>query len=178
MAGNATTVYRAKKAASLANPTAAAAFVQSDNSALAASVYFNPIPSSGTGLAVATLRFRVRAWGRATSGATSNFKATLQYGNSITAGSNTDLVALTNRSYATASGDWFIDLDGIWDATLGKICGNGGGFNLSTAETVAAITNQTADLTQQSIGFSVSALFGTSNASNVCYLDAFTMEVL
>lgn len=176
--GNANSVYGAKNAAALVNPTSASVFVQTINSAKAASVYFDPFPiSGGTGTSVNVLRFILFAWGRATSGTTSNFLAKIQYGTSVTAGSNTDVFTLTNRSYVSTSSNWFVTADCIWDATSQKIDGNGSGNNLNTLETGAAITQVTGvDLTQSNLGFSIAAVFGSSNASNVCYLDGFVME--
>lgn len=180
MAGNANSTYGAKRAAALVNPTAASVFVQAADATKASVVYFSPpfAISGGTGTAVNTARFTIRVWGRATSGTTSNFLAKLQYGVSATSASNTDMFSLTNRSYVSASGNWFLNFDGIWDATSQKINGNGSGSNLATIDSAAAITAVTGvDLTASSLGFSVSALFGSTNAGNVAYLDGFVMEV-
>lgn len=176
--GNANSTFGAKRATPLTNPTSATVFTQADNAAKAAAVYFDPMPiAGGTAQAVNSLRFTVRAWGRATSGTTSNFQAKIQYGISTTAASNTDMVTLTNRSYVSTSGNWFVTFDGIWDATSQKITGNGSGSNLATTDSSGAITAVTGvDLTQSNLGLSIAAIFGSSNAGNVCYLDGFILE--
>lgn len=179
MAGNADTIYVAKSAATLTNPTSASTFVTTQSASKAAILYLPSFQASP-----AVLRFVVQAWGTATSGTTSNFLATLQYGTSITAGSNTNVVALTNRSYVSTSGNWTITLNGIWDSTSQKITGVGSGLNLATIDAAAAITAissvslvTAASANYTGLGFCVSALFGTSNAANVCNLSGLTLEV-
>lgn len=177
--GNANSTFGAKRATPLTNPTSFTTFVQADNAAKAAVIYFDPQPiAGGTAQAVNSLRFTVRAWGRATSGTTSNFQAKLQYGISTTSGSNSDIYSLTNRSYVSTSDHWFLTFDALWDATSGKISGNGSGSNLGTADTPSASSVISGvDLTQSNIGLSLAAIFGSSNAGNVCYLDGFILEL-
>lgn len=167
-------------ASSLANPTSATVFKLSADSTRAASVSI-PIESGAT-----SARFRVRARGRATTGTTSNFLATIQYTTDVTSTScatatnNTDAVALTNRSYATITRPWTIDAEFVWDSTSGRLSGQKNGLNAETIETAnAAITALTSiDLTTRKCGFVVSAIFGSTNASNVAVLDELVLEVL
>lgn len=174
-------VYQAKKAAVLTNPTAAATFLQSDNSAKAAAVYFPDqwvqaaSPSPAVPSAVA---FNLRAWGRVTPGTTGNFTPVIQYGVSVTAGSNTNMASGGAASYS-ASGCWRLDVQCVWDKTGGKINGVFFGNNASagTIVTSAASTQITADLSTNGLGFTVSGLFGTSNASNLAYLDGLILEI-
>lgn len=177
--------YKAKRAANLANPTSASVFVQNDISTKSAFVQIKPDLASST-----NLRFIVSARGRATTGTTSNFLAKIQFTSdvtsaasattSITAANNTDFFTLTNRSYATITRPWYIDLEVVWDSTSQRMSGQGNGLNAETIETAsAAITALTAiDLTTSKCGFVVAALFGTSNASNVATLDDFYIEVM
>lgn len=177
--------YRAKRATSLTNPTSASVFVQSDNSAKAAYVQIKPDLASST-----NLRFFVSARGRATTGTTSNFLAKIQFNKdvttaasgttAITAANNTDFLSLTNRSMATITRPWYIDLEVVWDSTSQRLTGQANGLNSETIETAnASITALTAiDLTTSTCGFVVACIFGSSNASNVATLDDFYIEVM
>lgn len=177
---NITAYYRAKRASNLANPTSATTFVQADKSTMAVFVPL-AVDSGAT-----SARFRVRARGRATTGTTSNFLAKLQFTTDVTttsaatAGNNTDLFTLTNRSLATITRPWSIDVELIWDSTSQRLTGQSNGFNAETIETAnAAITALTGiDLTTRKTGIVVAALFGSTNAGNVATLDDFVCEVI
>jgi hypothetical protein len=132
-----------------------------------------------TPLGAQFLRFKVHAWGTAITSVTSNFQAILYYGVSATAASNTAMVTLTNRSYVSTTGQWVIEADLLWDARTQKIQGPGGGSNLTTLETTALITPVTGvDLTVSGLGMCVGALFGTTGAGNIAYMDGLVMEVV
>jgi len=171
--------YKAKRASNLANPTSASTFVQADASTKAVFVPL-AVDSGAT-----SARFRVRARGRATTGTTSNFLAKLQYTtdvtstNAATAGNNTDIVTLTNRSLATITRSWSIDIELIWDSTSQRLTGTFlNGINSETLETVAIVSALTGiDLTTRKTGVVVAAIFGSTNASNVATLDDFVVEV-
>jgi len=176
--------FKAKKAASLTNPTSATVFVQSDVATKSAFVHIKPDIAAPT-----NLRFFVSAKGRATTGTTSNFLATIQFNKditpasastSITAANNTDFLALSNRSYATITRPWYIDLEVVWDSTSKRLSGQANGFNAETIETAnAAITALTSiDLSTGTCGFVVSCVFGSTNASNVATLDDFYIEAM
>lgn len=182
MAGT-NTVYAAR-AAALANPiTNAGIFVRTatDTSvSKVAAIYFQPL-ISGTLVSAPSLRFNVKAWGTAVTSVTSNFQAILYYGVSATAASNTAMITLTNRSYVSTSGQWEINGDFLWDARTQKIQGpvEGTSFNLTTLETVALITPVTAvDMTLSGLGMCVGALFGTTGAGNIAYMDGFRLDVV
>lgn len=171
-----------KNAATLNNPTSATVFKAGapNNTNKAVSVGIN---GDFGGSSVA---FRVRARGRATTGTTSNFQAKIQFStditnnNAATAGNNTDVFTLTNRSLASITRYWEIDLRLYWDATSQRLTGQSNGFNNETIETAnAAITALTGvDLTSATAGFVVAATFGTSNSGNNAFLDEFSMELL
>ncbi len=174
---NVATVYSAKLAASLANPTALATFVQSNNSALAAAVYFPTIVPTGS---LQSARFNVKAWGRCTAGTSGNMDATLYFGTSVTAASNTALGALGVQTNA-AKAHWFIDAILIWDSNGQVLDGLYSGASGSTLALKAntLVTPKTAvDLTAAGSGLTVGGIFGTSNAGNIYYMDGFTLEVL
>jgi len=174
----------AQRAAPLANPiTTAGIFLRTsaDNPTKPAAVYFPPVAGTGTTGGAQTLRFQVHAWGTVVTSVTSNFQALLYYGVSTTAASNTAMITLTNRSYVSATGQWVIEFDGVWNNRTQVIAGTmlGTSFNLTTLETQALITPVTAvDLTVSGLGMSVGALFGTTGAGNIAYMDGFELEVL
>lgn len=186
MAGSNNSIFVAKKATALINPTALTTFVQADNSALAAAVYFptiNPPNALGQTFQSQTLpaqRFFARAWGRCTTGTSGNMDLTLYYGISTTAASNTALGALgvqTNAQYA----HWFIDAILIWDGRTQILDGLYSGASGSTLALKAntLVTPKTAvDLTVPGVGLSIGVIFGTSNAANVYTMDGFLLEVL
>ncbi len=176
--GNTNSVYCTKKAAVLTNPTAATTFLQSDNSAKAAAVY---IPDQWqTASTAGSYVFNVRAWGRVTPGTTGNFTPVIQFGTSTTAASNTNCISGGAASYS-ASGCWRLDAQMVWDSTSLTVNGVLFGNNASagTIVTSAATTQLTAkNFATNGLGFSVSALFGTSNAGNLAYLDGLCLEVV
>ncbi len=177
--------YKAKRATNLTNPTSAAVFVQANDSTKAAYVQIKPDIASAT-----NLRFFVSARGRATTGTSSTFLATIQYNKdvttaasastAITAANNTDFKALSSQTLATITRPWWIDLEVGWDSTSKRLTGQSNGFNAETIETAnAAITALTTiDLTTGTCGFVVSCIFGSTNASNVATLDDFYIEVM
>lgn len=174
---NANTCYRAKAAANLANPiTNAVPFVTSQSATVAAAVYF-PIVSGTTSAA-----FRVVARGRSTTGTSGNSAVSLQFGNSVSAATNTIVAAPTTQTNA-ANCVWLIDAIFTWDATKKQLEGTFYAINGSTVNrtTDAATTTVTAvDLSTGAAGNCIVAagLFGTSNASNVMFLDELALEVL
>lgn len=174
---NANTVYKAKKAASLANPiTNAVPFVTSDLATASAAIYIPQI------VGTTSAAFRVRARGRSTTGTSGNFACSLQWGNSTAASTNTIIAAPTTQTNA-ANCVWFIEATFVWDATKQQLEGSFYAINGSTVNvtSAAATTTVTAvDLSSGASGNSIvaAALFGTSNAGNIAYLDELTLEVL
>lgn len=169
--------YKAKRAASLVNPvTNAVPFVTADSSSVAALVRFPTI--SGTTSAA----FKVRAVGRSTTGTSGNFACSLQFGNSTAAATNSIVYAPTTQTNANNC-VWFIEAIFVWDATKQQLEGAGSAINGSTVNysALAATTTVTAvDLSTGAAGNCIvaAALFGTSNASNIAYLDDLSLEVL
>jgi len=176
--------YVAKRATNLTNPTSATTFLQADNALKSAFVKL--VGTTGD----TTKRIYVSARGRATTGTTSNFLATLQFNKNVndlttttgsaTSANNTTVFALTNRSLATITRPWFIDVLLIWDSTSQRLSGTANGYNAETIETAnASITALTGvDLTTGTCGCMVSCIFGSTNASNVATLDDFFAEVI
>lgn len=175
MAGG-NTRYQAKAAATLAivSSTAAAVFVTAADSTKPCIVYF-PVITAKSAL------FCVRAWGRFTTGTSGTALATLQYGTSVTASSNTDIAALGANTVAT-NGNWNIATELAWDSTSkilrGSMWGTSGDTPTILGLVVNTATKSSVDLSLSGLGIVCSATFGTSNASNVAFLDGLTMEVL
>jgi hypothetical protein len=97
-----------------------------------------------------------------------------------TAANNTDFKALSSRTLSTITRPWNLQLDCVWDSTSQRLSGQSNGFSSETIETAnAAITALTGvDATTGKVGFVVSAIFGSTNASNSAVLDGFVLEVL
>ena len=171
------TIYRAKRANSLANPiTNAVPFNTVDDSTVAAAVYIPEV--KGTGSAA----FRVRARGRSTTGTSGNFACSLQFGNSILAATNTVVCAPTTATNATKC-SWFIEATFVWDSQTQVLANYYTANNASTPALISPVEGTTVTALDLSVPASTSAivaaaLFGTSNAGNIAYLDELTMEVL
>lgn len=174
------TRYIAKRAATLAivSSTAAACFVTASDSTKPCILYFPTVPT------LQTILFDIRAWGRFTTGTSGTALATLQYGTSATAASNTDIAALGANTVAT-NGNWSLHVELQWDSTSQILRGWMEGISGDTPTMLGPIVNtatkSSVDLTVaggSGVGLVMSAKFGTSNASNVAFLDGFTMAVL
>ena len=187
--GTSSTVYTAKKAATIVNAlTNDSIFLQSENSAYAAfvSAYQG---SAGPGLSLLDGgTIRVRATGKVTTGASSTLIATLYYsaaaktaitynGTGVTATAAT----FTSAAYATTTGNWLLEADFVWDYTSLKMNGRfravSGPTPVVVADTVVAQLTAV-DLSLPGCGFVLGAHFGTSNAGNIATLSNFTLEVL
>lgn len=177
--GNPNSIYVAKKAALLTNPTSAATWLQSDNSAKAAAVF---VPDQWQDATTAgSFRFNLKAWGRMTGGTTTNFLPQIQFGTSVTAASNTDFTVMTTRAVNSTSGNWWINVDAIWDFTSLLVNGSftGGGGSAGTLNTPTICTQLTAkNFATNGLGFTVSAVFSATNAGNLAYMDGLTLEVV
>jgi hypothetical protein len=174
---NTNTIYRADKAATNANPiTNAVPFALSSDSTKPAIVYFPAI--SGTTSAA----FKVRARGRSTTGTSGNFACSLQFGNSVSASTNTVVCAPATQTNAQNC-VWFLEAVFVWDATKQQLENSFFAINGSTVNRTAdaAGTTVTAvDLSTGAAGNAIvaAALFGTSNASNNAFLDELSLEIL
>lgn len=176
--------YKAKRATNLTNPTSATTFLQADNALKSAFVKL----AGNTG--DTNLRFYVSARGRATTGTSSSFIATLQFNKNVndlttttgsaTSANNTTVFALGTQTLGTITRPWIIDVTLIWDSTSQRLTGQSNGFNSEVISTAnASITALTGiDLTTATCGCMLSCIFGSSNASNVATVDDFFAEVL
>lgn len=185
---SASSIYVAKKASTLADPSTAAIFLQSDNSALAAFVALPRAAQSTTSL-VDGAPFYVRASGTITIGSagTSTFLPGLYYSaaarTQITVVSG-NLVAGTASTALTASGKfpWFVEYVGVWDSTSKAL---GGYYDqyvaIASGTTTQAVTINllsSIDLTTDGAGFVCGCTMGTSRAGTVVTLKQFILEVI
>ena len=169
------TIYRAKKAASLSNPTSASMFVQSDNSSKAAAVYFPVLNSSVTSAA-----FRFKALGRATTAGAHNITPKVCFGDSSTEASNTVIAAATARAGATDTATWCIEGTLIWNSTKQSLQGSFRAWNGSTIvlDSDAVTTAKTGvDLTTSGNALSAEITIATGGG-DTGYLDELTLEVI
>lgn len=171
--------YTAKKAAALVNPvTNAVPFSVADSAAqptLAAAVYF---PQT---VGTTSAAFRVRARGRFTTGTSGNAAISFQFGNSTAASTNTVVCAPTTQTCADYC-VYYIEATFAWDATKKQLINSYTAMNGSTAALVVYVQGTTVTGVDLSTGTGnaivAAALFGTSNAGNIAYLDKLTLEVL
>lgn len=173
------TVYRAKKAASLANPvTNAVPFSVSDSSALptlAAAVFF-PYTVGTTSAA-----FKVRSRGRVTTGTSGTFAISFQFGTSTAASTNTVVCAPAAQTVADFC-VYFCEAVFVWDATKKQLENSFYAINGSTVNRTADAAGTTVTGVDLSTGVAnaivAAGLFGTSNAGNFAFLDELALEVL
>lgn len=175
---NASTVSRSNKtpSAALGNATSETQFTDSSGAVLAA---YLPLTSKMVEGKAGT--FRIKVGGRVTGGTTTNWTPALYWGTSSTISSNSKIATLTAFSVVSTSTNWHIEATCIWDSTSQKVNGFFAGQNGTT--TVSPTTLSTAqtskDLTagdSTSVGFSVTGLFGSTNAANTAYCDYFDVE--
>ena len=213
---NTNTPYIAKNAAALTNPTALSIFTQtvSPVATVAATqvlksafVKYNGFSQYGAGYSdnINLVHILVKAAGRVTGGTSTNWTPSIQIASSIpstTAASNTTLAAGTATAFNSASGNWMLKVELLWDPISGQIngilsgYGGSGGSQTTTAATaITPVTGYTATPTTSAqssstavaipaptgelvLFFAAGGLFSASNANNVAYLDLFQVEEL
>lgn len=145
-----------------------------------------PIPASN--------KLKAKPWyvlvgGRAGSGTTSNFTAAVYFGNHATISNNTAIATTGAIALASANHNWFLEILCMWDVTSKKIQGNFTGQVANSLVSLAALTNPvtSVDLSLADTDYSataaganklltVTALFGSSNASNTSIVDYFEIQ--
>lgn len=176
--GQASTIYKAKRASSLLNPTAATTFKQADDATKAAAVYF-PVFSQATAPAFAAFKFR--AMGRCINSASHNLTPKVSYGVSATAGSNTIIAAGAAVAVTTTMTTWCVWGELFWDSTSQVITGHYQNI-LGETMTLAAPAVLTAeatgvDFSQSGLGLSVECTIATGGG-DTAYLDELSLEVI
>jgi hypothetical protein len=190
MPGSATSVYTAKRAATLTNPiTNDSIFLSADNSAYSAFVSPMLVAASSGVSALEGVPFYLRASGKVTTSVSSTLIVTVYFGTAArtnitynATGVTALTGALTTGSYATASGNWWMYYELLWDFKSLLLGGSYRTFNQNSTPAVVAetiITAQTAvDLTIPGCGFIVGAHFGSTGAGNIATLSNFELGVL
>jgi hypothetical protein len=195
---NVNSIYGAKLAAPLANPTAATVFLTQDSvtanaasSSLptkAAVVYLPEVEVDSVNLGTSPVKwplgavaYNVRLTGRVAAGASTTVTFALQLGNSTTSGSNTTIAtsaALTSTNF-NLLGNYQAAFALAYDPTSKLLTGNVTFWGGTTAATLvsASVTPATVDLSLGKQALCVTALVNTGNASTLAYLDSFTVEV-
>jgi hypothetical protein len=194
---NANSIYGAKLAAPLANPTAASVFLTQDSvtanaasSSLptkAAVIYLPEVEvdsvnlgnNAGVKWPIGAVSYNVRLTGRVAAGTSGSFGVAVQIGSSTTAGSNTTLFTGGTPTY-NLLGDFQLALTLIYDPTSKLLSGTASSIGGTTAVAIGAValTSQTVDLSLGKVALCATGIFGTSNANNVANLDSFTLEVV
>lgn len=183
------TVYVAKKAATIVNAlTNDSIFLQSENSSYAAFVSaYQGGGSAGTSN-LDGKAFYVRASGKVTTGTASTLIVTVYYATTAKTaityngtGVSTTGCTVTTGSISTASGNWDLEAEFVWDYTSKQLNGQFWGFSSPTPTVISptACTQITSvDLSVPGPGFVCGAHFGSTNAGNVVTLSEFMLEVL
>lgn len=121
--------------------------------------------------------FRVRVGGRVTAGTAASFTANLYWGTASLSASNTKIATHGAGIAASASTNWQLTFEGMWDATSSQIVGFFSGYVAGQVKTPTVQTTSatSVDLSGESTsnGFTISASFSSGNASNVAYVDYF-----
>jgi len=217
---NTNTPYISKPAASLVNPITTAvvfqktaspiATVAATQAAQACYVKYNGYSQYGVGVSnnVDLVHILVTAAGRATGGTTVNFTPSMLISPaatngipSLTLASNTTIFSPTAMAFNSASGNWAIFTELLWDPISGQINGLSWGYGGATTQTTTAIAGITpltgytlpATVSTQSytvpvtvpsptgeivLYFGVAGLFSATNAGNIAYLDLLQAEEL
>lgn len=122
---------------------------------------------------------RIKAWGRVNGGTTTNFTAQIYSGSSTTIGSNTAIATSGAIAVNNTSGNWMLEVKGIWDGDSNRIAGKLDGWVNATSVAAAiatSVTQPAAAPSTEGLGLSVTGTFSVTNATNTAYLDGFEIE--
>ena len=131
-----------------------------------------------------TSLIQVRAWGRVRSIVSTDYTPQLQFGTSLTPGSNTDIESASAVAVNAVEGHWFIEAQlqvAAASTTTANIDGCSRFMVSGSTRTFtdwAAIDNEITgvSMTSQTLqGFVVTGTFSVGNAANAAYLDGFEM---
>jgi hypothetical protein len=188
-------IYGSKLAAPLANPTAASVFLTQDSVTANAQASSVPLKASvvylpetevdnfnvgtNTKWPLQAQQWSLRLAGRVSAGTSGTFGIAVQIGSSTTTGNNTTLFTATAQTY-NLLGDYIVDMTLVYDPTSKLLSGSASssGGSTNTLQSLTALTAQTVDLSLGKQPLCATGIFGTSNASNVAFLDEFALGVL
>lgn len=125
-------------------------------------------------------KFRVNARGRMTGGTTTNVTIALYKGTSLTVGSNTKIATSAATACNSASGNFELSWEGVYDSTSARVQARMQGLNNGTAIAVAAATANLSSVSvvEKVTAFCVTGLFSASDAANVFQLTELSIELL
>ena len=155
--------------ANLGNALAEAQFLGSDGLVLTCPLEGSIVLNNRT--------FRLRVAGRCGSGTTSNFTVAVYFGVSTTIGSNTKIATTAATAMASANHNFLIDVTMNYDTASNKVQGQYGGNIANGLITAAGLTNVLTSFSDvaEGQGFTVTGLFGSTNASNQAIIDTFEL---
>lgn len=121
--------------------------------------------------------FRLRIGGRCGSGTTSNFTLKVYSGVSTTIGSNTQIATSGAIAMASLNHNFFIEVLMTLDTTSSRVEGVFSGTMANGVIAVAALSNVLTAFSDvaEGQGFTVTGLFGSTNASNQAIIDTFEL---
>lgn len=152
----------------------------------AASVLMCRIPASNV---LKGRPFVLNVAGRVTTGTTSNYTAKVYFGGNTTPSNNTQIATTGAVSVASAKSNWGLNIEMFWDSTSQVLNGVFYGWNHTSSVAQATLSAQptSVDLSATevtlnsgigatSLVFTVTGLFGSSNASNTAFVDVFEVS--
>ena len=155
--------------ADLGNALSEAQYLGSDGNALVC-------PLEGS-IALNNRPFRLVVMGRCGSGTTSNFTVAVYFGVSTTIGSNTKIATTAATAMASASHNFRIEIQMQYDTTSNKVQGEFGGNIANGLITKAGLSNVLTAFSDvaEGQGFTVTGLFGSTNAANSSVIYSFEL---
>jgi hypothetical protein len=125
-------------------------------------------------------RFKISIAGYGKSGTTSTVTLKLYFGTSTTISSNgTALVAPTTASFGSTNQNFFLNVELIYDSVSGSIAGIFYGQAANTLIDLTAITQTSVASgisdTAEGQGFTLTAIFNSTNASNNLVITTFEL---
>lgn len=140
-----------------------------------ASRYRLAVPGSG---ALDHTPFKVKCWGRATGGTTTNLTINLDWGGSATISSNTTFATTGAIAVNSESGNFYLEALCIADATSEKLQGNFNGWVNNTAvDTTINTEVGTVDLSDEELFVTCTGTFSASDAASLAVLLGLELEV-
>ena len=122
--------------------------------------------------------YEIIAGGRITSGATTNFTAQLDLGDSATIGSNTTIYTTGARAINTADGNWYLKATIYVDSTDDNVRGFGESFVNLLYQTPTAIVAFPAQDPDNEMPFTVTGTFSVSDADNEATCEFFHAKAI
>ena len=127
---------------------------------------------------------RIRMWGRVTTGGAYTFTGQIYLANaasSQTLANSTSIATTGAVTYSTVSGNFHLEVIGVWDSTSTYFQGTYDGYANGTAKTQTICTSVSKPAlapSTEGLAVTASGTFGTSHASNLAVLDGLEIEAL